>query len=383
MSAKGRPEREGRPLGGQRRREAASVGVVACAKGRPEREGRPLGGQRRREAASVGVVACAKGRRSAPVGADAPPAVPDAEAIVRVAWLYYHEGLMQDAIARLIGTNRARVIAWLAAARDLGVVRVHLAPRTARGTALEQALVARYGLRTARVTPAAIDPTATAALVGHAAGTWLDAHVRDGTSVGIGWGRTLEMSLKAVGDDVTRTRLSVVSLLGSLPHSGAVTPATVARRMADLLAADCYQLTAPLLVSDAAMRDALWREPALADLRERAARVDVALVSVGDLGRDATLFHDGVIPAAERASLAAAGAVGDVLGQFLDVRGQRVAHPINRRIVAFDLDALRDLPNVAIASGGVRKAAALRAALLAIRPAALITDEAAAARLVA
>ncbi len=29
MSAKGRPEREGRPLWGQRCREAASVGVVA------------------------------------------------------------------------------------------------------------------------------------------------------------------------------------------------------------------------------------------------------------------------------------------------------------------------------------------------------------------
>ncbi len=57
MSAKGRPEREGRPLWGQRCREAASVGVVACAKGRPERERRPLWGQRRREAASVGVVA--------------------------------------------------------------------------------------------------------------------------------------------------------------------------------------------------------------------------------------------------------------------------------------------------------------------------------------
>lgn len=322
-------------------------------------------------------------KRRLPRSAPAAPPAAETDAMVRAAWLYYHEGLMQDAIARLVGSSRARVIAWLAAARDLGIVRVHLAQRTARAGILEQALVARYGLRTACVTPTAIDPAATAAIVGHAAGSWLDGELRDGASIGVGWGHTLEMSLKAVGDDVARGGLSVVSLLGSLPHSGAITPATVARRMADLLAADCYQLTAPLLAGDAATRDALWREPALADLRERATRVDVALVSVGDMGRNATLFRDGVIPAAERASLAAAGAVGDVLGQFIDAGGRRVDHPINRRVIAFDLDALRRLPNVAIASGGARKAPVLRAALAAVRPATLVTDEAAAERLVA
>ena len=55
MSAKGRPERELRPLGGQRSSGAASVGSMS-AKGRPERELRPLRGQRSDEVASVGVL---------------------------------------------------------------------------------------------------------------------------------------------------------------------------------------------------------------------------------------------------------------------------------------------------------------------------------------
>jgi len=83
MSAKGRPERELRPLRGQRSGGAASVGATSArraapsancaasggsaaaepqawgahlrAKGRPERELRRLGGQRSGEAASVGV----------------------------------------------------------------------------------------------------------------------------------------------------------------------------------------------------------------------------------------------------------------------------------------------------------------------------------------
>src|SRR5579862_384855 len=54
MSAKGRPERELRPLRGQRSGGAASVGVHLRAKRRPERELRPLRGQRSGRAASVG-----------------------------------------------------------------------------------------------------------------------------------------------------------------------------------------------------------------------------------------------------------------------------------------------------------------------------------------
>ncbi len=313
---------------------------------------------------------------------DVPPELPQADAMVRAAWLYYVENLTQEAIASLLGTNRARVIAWLAAAREAGLVHVRIDPRTARSLELERALVGRYALREAVVAPAPIARSATAAVVGHAAGCWLRDQLREGLSLGIGWGRTLEMSVKAVGDDVAPTRLSVVSLLGSLPHSGAVTPATVARRMADVLAADCYQLTAPLLVSDAATRDALWREPALADLKRHAMHVGVALVSVGELERDATLFRDGVLAPADLDTLAAAGAVGDVLGQFIDAGGRRVDHAVNRRVLAFDLDALARLPNVAIASGGAHKAQALRAALAAVRPQVLITDEAAAEQLV-
>src|SRR5579862_7955558 len=62
MSAKGRPERELRPLRGQRSGGAASAGVHLRAKGRPERELRPLRGQRSGGAASAGVHLRAKGR---------------------------------------------------------------------------------------------------------------------------------------------------------------------------------------------------------------------------------------------------------------------------------------------------------------------------------
>jgi DNA-binding transcriptional regulator LsrR (DeoR family) len=184
---------------------------------------------------------------------------------VRAAWLYYVEGLTQEAIAGAMGVSRAKVIRLLAAARDSGVVRIRIDGKGGEQIALERQLMGALGLAEAVVAPSPVDPAATASIVGEAAGIYMADRVRDGMSIGVGWGQTLSMSLKAVATQ-PRERLAVISLLGGMTHSRAVNPSAVARRMADAFGAECYQLTAPVFVANERTRAALWREPGLEDL---------------------------------------------------------------------------------------------------------------------
>jgi DNA-binding transcriptional regulator LsrR (DeoR family) len=308
------------------------------------------------------------------------PATATRDMQVRAAWFYYVEGLTQEEIARAMGISRAKVVRLLVGARNDGVVRIEVGGRGGDLIALERALIARYGLGQAVVTPACADDRDVAAAVGHAAGTFLRTQLRDGLALAVGWGATLTMAVPAL-EGVAFERIAVVSLLGSLTHSRAVNPAAVARRMADVLRAECYQLTAPLIVADEPTRDALWREPGLRELRTRARGADVALVSVGDVSAEATLFREQVLPGSYLTSLESAEAAGDVLCHFLDARGTMLDHPVNRRVMAVDLDDLRQVPRIVVASGGRRKVAALRAALQAVPVRVLITDAAAAAGL--
>ena len=305
---------------------------------------------------------------------------PDLDLQVRAAWLYYVEGLTQEQTARAMRISRAKVIRLLAAARDGGIVRIRIEARGSEQIALERKLMTAFGLREAIVVPAPVDDADIATVVGHAAGTYLSDQVREGLSLGVGWGATLSMSLKALHSPPFE-RLSVISLLGGMTHSRAVNPSAVARRIADALGADCFQLTAPLMVADGAMRDALWAEPGLHELLERARRVDLALVSVGDVSEEATLFKERLLPRSQLASLREAGAVGDVLCHFIDAQGRVVDHPASQRVIAIDLEDLRRVPRIVIASGGRRKVAAIRAALKALAVSVLITDDAAAAGL--
>jgi DNA-binding transcriptional regulator LsrR (DeoR family) len=285
--------------------------------------------------------------------------------------------MTQEQIARFMNISRAKVIRLLASARDNGIVRIRIEDRASEQIALERQLVAAFGLADAIVVPAPADEADITTVVGHAAGTYLTDQIKDGMSVGVGWGATLHMSLKALGGQPCQ-RLSVVSLLGGMTHSRAVNPSAVARRIADAFGADCYQLTAPVMVANESVRAALWSEPGLRELLERARRVDLALVSVGDVSEEATLFRQGLLPRSALASLQAAGAVGDVLCHFIDAEGKVVDHPVNRRVVAVDLDDLRRVPRIVVAAGGRRKVAAIRAALKGTGAGVLITDEGAA-----
>ena len=309
------------------------------------------------------------------------PASPEPLALadlrVRAAWLYYVEDMTQEQIGRFLNISRAKVIRLLASARETGIVRIRIEGRAGAQIALERQLASAFGLSDAVVVPAPADESEVAAVVGHAAGTYLSDQVRDDLSLGVGWGVTLHMSLKALGGRPCQ-RLSVVSLLGGMTHSRAVNPSAVARRIADAFGADCYQLTAPVVVSDESVRTALWSEPGLRDLLERARRVDLAMVSVGDVSEEATLFRQGLLPRSALASLQAAGAVGDVLCHFIDADGKLVDHPVNRRVIAVDLDDLRRVPKIVVAAGGHRKVAAIRAALKATGAGVLITEEVAA-----
>jgi DNA-binding transcriptional regulator LsrR (DeoR family) len=89
-----------------------------------------------------------------------------------------------------------------------------------------------------------------------------------------------------------------------------------------------------------------------------------------------------MITASELAEVERAGAVGEMLGHFVDARGRPVAAPVNERALGLRIEDLRGKEVVAIA-GGQGKARAIDAVLHAGVATGLITDEATAERLVA
>ncbi|MFO1141431.1 MAG: sugar-binding domain-containing protein [Amaricoccus sp.] len=136
-----------------------------------------------------------------------------------------------------------------------------------------------------------------------------------------------------------------------------------------------YLIPAPAIVDSPGTRHALLEHCGLAEIFQMADHLDAVLVSVGSMAGLTTSYRMGHVSEQERRELTAAGAVGDVLYNFIDEQGNLVDHPLNRRVMAADLRRLRKAPERILVSGGSDKLAVLRGAIRALSPTVFITDE--------
>lgn len=299
---------------------------------------------------------------------------------VRAIWLYFVEGMTQSEIAKVLGLNRVAVVRLIADARRRNEVRITIFAPLGEIAGLERGVEQRHGIGRVIVAPLS-DPSADPVkVIAAATGNWINATMRPGLTLGVGWGRTLYNSLPFIAGR-TLEDLRVVSLLGGITAARRFNPAEFAWQFAELFQGEGFLVPAPALVDSPATKHALLERCGLAEIFRMAERLDIVLVSVGSIESVTTSYRTGHLSEFERDTLIKAGAVGDVLYHFIDEEGRVVDHPVNARAMSVDLIWLRHAPERVLISGGPEKLRALRGAIRALSPTVLITDEVTAASL--
>jgi lsr operon transcriptional repressor len=301
----------------------------------------------------------------------------DEQLRVRVAWLYFMEGLTQADIAAKLGITRLRANRLLGEARESGLVNIQVNARLASCVALERQLVQETGLKDAVVVPTPGDPDQIPAMLGRATAEYLARHLGDNRvrGLGIGWGTTLRETIRHLRS-ANLTDLSINSMMGGLTYGLELNTFEIASEFARRVNGQCNYLAAPIYAGSPRSRDTILAQDVFQETFQRLATNDVALLSAGDLSRRSLLIRYGLPRDVTVDSLRAAGAVGDIMGTFLDARGQPVRHAVNKRVIAAPLEMLREIATVIVASGGLNKTAILAAVVRARLCSVLVIDEA-------
>jgi lsr operon transcriptional repressor len=286
------------------------------------------------------------------------------------------EGLTQDRIAARLGLTRLRVNRLLAEARADGLVSITINSRLANCVALEQALKQRCRLRDAVVVPSPEDEALLPVVLGRATADFVCRHLESQRvrGIGVGWGATLRETIRFVKPG-NWPGLNVNSIMGGLTKGLEINTFETASALAARLGAACSYLAAPLYAGSKASRDTILAQDVFKDALAHMATNDLALLSVGDLSTRSLLVRYGLPKGVTAASLRRAGAVGDIIGHFLDARGRPVDHEINERVIAPSLQQLAKIATVLVASGGEHKAPILGAVLRAGLVSVLVCDE--------
>ena len=283
--------------------------------------------------------------------------------IVRVARLRYEQRLPQTEIAKALDISEATVSRCLKAALDLGFVEIQVAPKAFRDAQLERRLKLHLGLRFAVVVEERPNPAQAIDTLGKAVARVLEDMVKPGDVVGVSDGATTA-AIAAASRRALTTDLDVVSLVGGLGAPEQFSHSSeVCRRLATGLGARAWQLPVPAIVDDVTTARVLHDTATIRSVFALMKRMTIALVGVGAISPDATIFREGFIDETFMEEIRQRGAVGTICARFFGATGQQVGTGFDDRTVSISLEDLARAPMRIAAAISPDKAAAIRAAV--------------------
>lgn len=294
---------------------------------------------------------------------------------VRVAELYYDDNKTQDEIGALLNISRFKAGRLLVQAREKGIVRIEIVHPRARRLALERALRERYSLADAVIVPAPDHELGITSRVAHAAADYLTQLRPAPRTLGVSWGRTLD----ALAEHVPvgwATGVTVVQINGGVSlNRQAGTAASLAATIAQRGGGSAVLLPSPAILEQLETKRAIEADRAVGEVLALAATASAYLYSAGVADASSVLVESGYLSQDDEAALVAKGAVGDVVGRYINAEGTIVDQELNERTVGLGLDELRSAATAIFVVAGEAKHEVARAVVASGLCTVLVSDE--------
>jgi deoxyribonucleoside regulator len=295
---------------------------------------------------------------------------------VRVAELYYEENKTQDEVGALLAITRWKVGRLLTRAREVGIVRIEIVHPRARRLDIERQLRDRFGLKDAVVVPLPTEGEEISLRVAQAAADYLAAVRPVPRTLGVSWGRTLDEVARLLAPGWT-VGVQVVQINGGVSlNSKQGTAAQTAVTIAQKGRGQATLLPIPAILEQVETKRAIERDRTVASVRALGAAASAYLYSAGVAGASSVHVDSGYLTEGDVDELVAMGAVGDVVGRYINSAGEIVDSTLNERTVGIGLDELRAADHAIFVVAGDAKHDVARAVVTSGLCSVIVTDEA-------
>ncbi|WP_053354052.1 sugar-binding transcriptional regulator [Leucobacter musarum] len=294
---------------------------------------------------------------------------------VRAAELYYQDDKNQAEIAAILGINRWKVGRLLSYAKERGYVQIEVIHPRARRLPLERALRDTFGLRDAVVVPQAANERESFQRTTMAAAEFLATMRPVPRSLGISWGRTLQQIATDL-PEAWASGIEVIQINGGVTvNRKAGMASSTATTIAQKGGGTVTLLPSPAILEQASTREAIEGDRTVAGILEAAREASAYVFSAGAVGGDSVLVSSGYLEAADLTRLTELGAVGDVLGRYIDADGNIVDPSLNARTLGLTIADLQSADTAIAVISGRAKWPVCRAVVRSGTCSVLVTDE--------
>lgn len=306
--------------------------------------------------------------------------------LVKIASLYYREGLKQTEIAHRLSLSQSFISRALTRCQKEGIVKVSVIYPSDMHIELEKQIQDRFGIR--QVICVDVQPDETEPLIkraiGSAAAHYLETRLKAEDIVGISsWSSTIRAMVDELHANNLKAR-GVIQLLGGVGANGNVQATLLTQALAQQLHCDAWLLPSQSIEHSVSEQQKLVATPDVSDVLARFDDVTLAIVGIGKLEPSQLLKNSGnYYDETMLELLARRGAVGDLCLRYFNQQGQPVLHEKEDPVIGISLEKLKRCPHVIALASGRDKAKAIRGALKGDFIDVLITDSITAPELMA
>ncbi|MGR3742362.1 sugar-binding transcriptional regulator [Companilactobacillus sp. DQM5] len=294
---------------------------------------------------------------------------------IKAAHLYYEAAYSQEKIAKELNVSRPTVVRLLKYAKDNGFVKITISDPCGQIAELESKLKTKYNLKKVRVvsTPSSEYKDIVNKL-GENTADMLESIVKDGDTLGVSWGQTMNEVAKHLRPQKAEN-VEIVELKGNVTYTETpIFAESVLMEFGEAYHTSPYKLPLPVIFDDQETHNLVLKERYINSLIQKGKSANIALFTVGTVRDEALLFKTGYFNEEEIRYLKK-HSVGDICSRFFDENGEIAWPQLNKRTVAIQLDDLKSKKYSILIAGGQHKVRSIKAALIGGYANVLIIDE--------
>lgn len=304
--------------------------------------------------------------------------------LIKVAELYYQDGLSQQQIAKKLHTSRTSISRALIQARNEGYVQIRIQYPEQSNLGLERKLEEKYGLTEALIAVPAYDQSVEQE-ISYQAVDYILRVLKKNMILVMTWGRAMHGFVEQLAKDERLRSLSfqnvkVVPFLGTpgvtqVDSWDATTYSnTLATKVGNLLHCASYNLSAPMYVDGSKEKEMIEGIEEISKVLQMAENADIALIGIGSMQKDSSILKAGIRTEEEYTELIQKGAVGEIVGRIYDKEGQVVDEDLRRKMIGISTQQIKKIPVRVGISYGKDKVEAIKGAIKGEMINVLVTD---------
>ncbi len=282
----------------------------------------------------------------------------DVQLMVKVAEMYYLDGLKQEDIAKQLQISRSLISMILTEAKEVGIVEIRVHNPMLNNEELAREVESQFKVKKCIVVPTVVQDAGTIRkLVAQRASEIVNQMIKDQYTVGIAWGRTCYEFISNYKPEKKLKDVSIVPLIGGSSQTAPYFQLNeMVRLLAEKINGNPYFIHAPALTSSNEEQELFMKSSSMQGILEKWNNIDIVISGIGTLP-----FLDNVDREVYTGEyevykhLKLHEAIGDICARYFTIEGRFIIDDYYHHIIGIPVEQLKKTKKLICIASGMEK----------------------------